>query len=76
MVLAQASISSSDFSMGSEATEAGKASRNAGQWWSRFSGLPAVKNKKAYFYDMGKIRASPRLPLELAKLYDWIHRTP
>lgn len=74
MVLAQAPDIILDFSMGSEATEAGR--QEMLQWWSRFSGLPAVKNKKVYFYDMGKIRASPRLPLELAKLYDWIHRTP
>jgi len=57
-----------DFSMGSEAQR-----QEVLKGWARYPALKAVKNGKIFFIDMGKMRVTPRLPRELAKLFEMIH---
>ncbi len=38
------------------------------QWWSRYGSIPAVKNKRIYFFDIEKMRATPYLPAALREL--------
>lgn len=60
-----------DFSMGTESSE--KAREEARLGFEKMKNLPAVQKKKIYFWDIGKLRASPRLPIELKKLFEAIH---
>ncbi len=60
-----------DFSMGSEASK--RAQQEAQEELEKLRGVPAIQNKQIYFWDIGTLRASPRLPRELHKLFDAIH---
>lgn len=60
-----------DFSMGTEASEAAK--QESLKWWSQLKEIPAVKNRRLFFWEMGALRAGPRLPSELVKLFEAIH---
>jgi iron complex transport system substrate-binding protein len=60
-----------DFTMGGEASETNQ--KQILEWWSKYPALPAVKNGKIFLLDMGRMRVTPRLPGELARLFEMIH---
>jgi len=62
-----------DFSMGGEANPNSRAEARADL--EKMKALPAIQNSRLYFWDIGSLRASPRLPSELNKLFDAIHPT-
>ncbi len=59
-----------DFSMGSEASESSR--KEMKDWWEKYPSIPAVKNHRVYFLDMGLMRAVPRVVEEWKKLYSEI----
>jgi hypothetical protein len=63
-----------DFAMGTESSE--KARQEAREELEKMKGLPAIQNKCLYFWDIGALRASPRLPQELFRLFDSLHHPP
>jgi iron complex transport system substrate-binding protein len=71
-LLAQAPDIILDFSMGSEASETSK--KEILDWWKKFPSLPAVREGRIFFLDMGVMRASPRLVGEWVKLFEKVHK--
>ena len=71
MFLAKAPEMVLDFAMGSEDSLRGREERR--RWWSQYSKVPAVRDGKVLLLDMSRIRATPRLPGELEKLFEVIH---
>lgn len=55
-----------DFAMGSEAGEPYR--RELRRWWFQYPSIPAIREGRVYFLDVGMIRATPRFPGELEKL--------
>ncbi len=60
-----------NFAMGTESSE--KARQEAQEEIEKMKALPAVRNKQIYFWDIGALRASPRLPQELLKFFEVLH---
>ncbi len=60
-----------DFAMGTESSA--QAQHEAREEFEKLKGLPAIQNHQLYFWDISQIRASPRLPEELNKLFDHIY---
>ncbi len=55
-----------DMTMGSEKNDA----QRSLEWYQQYSSIPAVKNGRVYFLDMGDFRASPRLVDGVKKLVE------
>lgn len=60
-----------DFAMGTEASEAGR--QESRKEWENMKAIPAIRNHHLYFWDIGALRASPRLPAELLRLFEALY---
>lgn len=63
-----------NFAMGSESSEAGRSESK--RELDKMTGIPAIRNNRLYFWDIGSLRASPRLPTELLKLFEALQKPP
>ncbi len=63
-----------NFAMGSEANETAR--KESKRELEAMKGIPAIRNNRLYFWDIGALRASPRLPAELLKLFEALQKSP